>query len=113
MQGSGYAALHWCALNANAKMARLLLSLGADVSMRHKSVGLPRPAPDPSTPRPTHGAGGAQGNTPLHYAALDAHPDVARVLIEAGADLEAANNVRHPPAPHFARGRPTAAKPCS
>ncbi len=37
-QGAGYAAIHWSALNANAKMARLLLSLGADVNLKHKSV---------------------------------------------------------------------------
>jgi ankyrin repeat protein len=37
-QGAGYAAIHWSALNANAKMTRLLLSMGADVNLKHKSV---------------------------------------------------------------------------
>lgn len=38
-----------------------------------------------------------QGNTALHYAGLDGHPDVARVLIEAGADLDAVNNADFTP----------------
>ena len=72
--GSGYTALHWTALNANPEMAKLLLTYGAEVNIKHKS-----------------------GNTPLHYAALDAHPEVARVLLDAGADLEAVNNADFTP----------------
>lgn len=72
--GSGYAAIHWTALNANHEMCKLLLSYGADLDVKHKS-----------------------GNTALHYAALDAHPEVARVLIDAGADLDAVNNADFTP----------------
>ena len=32
------------------------------------------------------------GNTPLHCAALGGHTDVAQLLVDAGADLEATNN---------------------
>ena len=39
----------------------------------------------------------SQGNTALHFAALDGVPSVARVLIEAGADLDAVNNADFTP----------------
>ena len=32
------------------------------------------------------------GNTPLHCAALGGHAEVAQLLVDAGADLEALNN---------------------
>ena len=39
------------------------------------------------------------GNTPLHCAALGGHVEVTRLLIDAGADLEAANNNGDRPSP--------------
>ena len=41
------------------------------------------------------GGGAAQfGSTALIYAARDGHADCARLLLDAGADKEAKNNVR-------------------
>ena len=37
------------------------------------------------------------GNTPLHCAALGGHAEVAQLLVDAGADLEATNNERDRP----------------
>ena len=42
---------------------------------------------------------GQGGNTPLHRAALGNHCEVARILIAAGADLNAKNQVTVPGAP--------------
>ena len=40
------------------------------------------------SPKETDG----NGNTPLHCAALGGHAEVAQLLVDAGADLEALNN---------------------
>ena len=47
------------------------------------------------TPRPPAPAT-QDGRTPLHYAALNGHKDVAALLLERGADKEAKNNVSVP-----------------
>ena len=47
--------------------------------------------------RPTPPAPATQdGQTPLHYAALNGRKDVAALLLEWGADKEAKNNVSAP-----------------
>jgi len=37
----------------------------------------------------------ADGSTPLHYAAWKGHPEVARLLLERGADVSLPNNNSH------------------
>lgn len=35
------------------------------------------------------------GNTPLHWAALNVHPECVKALVEAGADIDAKNDAGH------------------
>ena len=49
------------------------------------------------TPALTRSAVWQNGNTPLHYAAGSGHTEVVKVLMEAGATVEATNKVRAPP----------------
>ncbi len=69
-------ALHFAALYGNAKLARGLLREGANVNAVARDILY----------------------TPLHMAARNGHMDVIGLLIEAGADCEAINDVDERPA---------------
>ena len=98
----GHTALMWAARENNAALARLLLQHGATIDARTR-VG---PKPDvrpPGAGGGSHGVGivrsgvppqGEQlpipgGMTPLLFAARDGQLEAARVLLEAGAALDA------------------------
>lgn len=66
---SGYAGLHYAAMNGNAEMAEALIKGGARIE-QHDPIG----------------------NTPLCLAAARGQDDVAKLLIEAGANVNAQNH---------------------
>lgn len=102
--GSGNTSLHIAAINGNVKAATLLLEHGANVDAcdHNQSTALHRAASSRSSGR-TLVAGlllrkGAAmecrdclGDTPLIVAALRGSIEVARLLINAGANLKASN----------------------
>ena len=64
-----------------ARLVRLLLDYGANVNVYDKSR-----------------------NTPLHFAASEGHLDVARMLLELGADFDSQNNVGLTPLQQASQG---------
>jgi hemoglobin len=77
--GGGHTALYRvaneCASDAGPKIARALLQAGADVNA----------------------SGGVTRSTPLHMAARRGHVEIARVLLDCGADLSARDTKRDTP----------------
>ena len=65
---------------------------------REEEAGGARSGPPPSTlcraPRRSQ-----RGNTPLHWAAGNGKVECVKVLVEAGANIEAKDNVSPPPTP--------------
>ena len=73
-------------------MADILIAAGADLNAKNKVTvpGVPLAAADSVL------VDGQNGNTPLHRAASSNQCEVAKVLIAAGADLNAKNKVDSP-----------------
>jgi len=75
------------AANGHYEVARYLLTL------------LPRPTPTNPNPHKPHAfvaQRNSSGNTPLHWAALNGHLDIVKLLIEkGGAEPTVANNAGH------------------
>jgi hypothetical protein len=69
--------------------------------------GLTHPAHGPCSPHPPT----QDGNTPLHKAAYKGHAHVVRLLLDAGADRNAANKVRRAWALEGARSPPSPIAP--
>ena len=100
----GHTALMWAARTNQGAIARLLIERGATVAARTR-VGAKPAARPPGTGGGSHGVGivrsgvppqGEQQPTPggmtaLLFAARDGATDVARALIEAGAEINAAD----------------------
>jgi hypothetical protein len=82
--GSQSCLLHWPAANGNLEILQYLLSL-----IPSKSV-----AADKSAPTLVN-HNNVNGNTPLHWAALNAHLECVKVLVAAGADAGIVNEVGH------------------
>ncbi len=71
------------------RLVKRLLAEGADVNARTQT---------PSTVSiMMYSVPYAKGSTPLHAAALLGHDDIARLLLEKGADINARNNEGHTP----------------
>jgi ankyrin repeat protein len=83
----GQSALIWAAAQGQADMVRLLVRHGADVDARSAIRDWQRRVT--SEPRPKGLNRG--GLTPLLYAAREGHVDVARALLEGGADINLAD----------------------
>ncbi|MEZ5290015.1 MAG: ankyrin repeat domain-containing protein [Vicinamibacterales bacterium] len=69
-QGDGMTALHWAAMKGDAELAQMLVYAGANVKATTR-LG---------------------ANTPLIVAARNGRPDVVKVLLEAGAEPDAATS---------------------
>jgi ankyrin repeat protein len=89
----GQTALMWAASDNLAAMVRALIAHGADVNARSEVHDWPRDIT--AEPRQKYMPRG--GWTPLLFAARDGALDAARVLIEAGADLNAQDPDLVPP----------------
>lgn len=107
---TGFAPLHWAAMQESADAAELLLTVGADVSVRHAKFG--------GTPL-QYAAGKGHldicrllisydapvdsvdvfGRTSLIWAAMYGHVDVVKLLIESGADINAKTSKSAPSVP--------------
>ncbi|KAJ5576163.1 hypothetical protein N7535_003089 [Penicillium sp. DV-2018c] len=79
--GSGSCILHFPAANGNADLLKTLLQKlsSADAAQRTAFVNCRN----------------YSGNTPLHWAALNAHLECVKALVEAGADLDVKNDAGH------------------
>ncbi|KAJ5145839.1 uncharacterized protein N7515_000403 [Penicillium bovifimosum] len=79
--GSGSCVLHFPAANGNADLLKTLLQKlsSADAAQRTAFVNCRN----------------YSGNTPLHWAALNAHLECVKALVEAGADLDIKNDAGH------------------
>jgi ankyrin repeat protein len=98
----GHTALMWAVRTNDAAIAKLLLERGASLEARTRAGSRPAARP-PGAGGGSHGVGivrsgvppqGEQlptpgGMTPLLFAARDGRLDAARVLVEAGANLNA------------------------
>ena len=82
--GSQSCILHWPAANGNLEVLRFLLSL-----LPSKEVAADKSAPTLVNHK------NVNGNTPLHWAALNAHLECVKVLVAAGADAGLVNEVGH------------------
>jgi uncharacterized protein len=83
----GQSALMWAAAQGQADMVRLLVRAGADVNARGAIRDWQRRVT--SEPRPKGLNRG--GLTPLLYAAREGHIEVARALLDGGADIDLAD----------------------
>lgn len=72
--GQGWTALHWACIGNKFKVARLLLSTGADPNS-HNDIGY----------------------TPLHCASIHGYLNIVRLLISAGADVNAGSQTERTP----------------
>jgi hypothetical protein len=100
----GHTVLMWAVRSDSAAIARLLLARGASLEARTRTGAKPAARP-PGAGGGSHGVGivrsgvppqGEQlptpgGMTPLLYAARDGALEAARVLVDAGANLNAAD----------------------
>ncbi|KAJ6132518.1 hypothetical protein N7471_007733 [Penicillium samsonianum] len=79
--GSGSCILHFPAANGNSEILKTLLQKlsSADAAQRSAFVNHRNNS----------------GNTPLHWAALNAHLECVKALVEAGADLDVKNDAGH------------------
>lgn len=82
--GSQSCLLHWPAANGNLEVLRYLLSL-----LPTKEVAADKSAPTLVNHR------NVNGNTPLHWAALNARLDCVKCLVGAGANAGVVNEVGH------------------
>ena len=82
--GSQCCLLHWPAANGNLEILRYLLSL-----VPPKEVAADKSIPTLVNHR------NVNGNTPLHWAALNAHLECVKALVAAGADAGIVNEVGH------------------
>ena len=82
--GSQSCLLHWPAANGNLEILRYLLSL-----VPPKDVAADKSIPTLVNHR------NVNGNTPLHWAALNAHLECVKVLVAAGGDAGIVNEVGH------------------
>lgn len=99
-------ALHWAIHHENDEMARLLVDAGADAECRNKSGLTPvsYAASNLSVETMAHiltngtrvDATDTNGATPLAKAAMSGRMDMARFLVEAGADIKTAREYLMP-----------------
>lgn len=82
--GSQSCLLHWPAANGNFEVLRYLLGL-----LPTKEVAADKSAPSLVNHR------NVNGNTPLHWAALNAKLECVKLLVSAGAHADITNEVGH------------------
>ncbi|HEX7081780.1 MAG TPA: ankyrin repeat domain-containing protein [Gammaproteobacteria bacterium] len=89
----GQSALMWAAVQCHPEMMRLLIEHGAEVDARGAVRNWQRRVTAEPRPKDLHRG----GFTPLLYAAREGCVDGARVLVEAGADIDLADPDRVTP----------------
>lgn len=83
--GTQASLLHYPAANGNLEVVKYLLSLLAVVQPAESTSTETQPSADKSAPQLVNHQN-ISGNTPLHWAAVNGHLEVVRLLVQHGAD---------------------------
>ena len=94
----GSTPLHLASLEGHTEVAKLLIKKGAPLDAKDKVRARRGPHAPPCATLTRAPYAAQDGDTPLHLASKNGHTDVAKLLIEKGAEVDATNKVRARPA---------------